>query len=95
MRYHLQREGAVMADPRDPAYSHGRWCERHKRYHGDLYICSSYPSELQQEIQVKSDRYVSLLQDPVWRKEQIDAGVPPEVLNIVGILAGLVDCNTC
>lgn len=73
------------------SWAHCRQCEGCGRHHGPLYICPTYPPELQAEIQAASDRYRANLADPEWCKRQIENGLPPEGIVIFRALAGVDD----
>jgi hypothetical protein len=65
------------------------YCETCKHEHGILYICEHYSDEVKADIGAKLEKWVSQLRDPEWVKHQTLSGVPPEVIAINRIFAGL------
>lgn len=66
----------------------GRWCAVHNQWHGVLYPCEHYDTETLTAIERGSNQLRSSLRDPTWVQEQIDKGIPPEVMGIVRLFMG-------
>ena len=70
-------------------WSHARWCNTHKQYHGVLYVCPSYSANLKAELEKQGQDWANKLNDPYWVRQQEKAGIPPEVIAINRFFAGL------
>lgn len=66
-----------------------RWCAGCKQDHGPLYLCPSYPEDVQAEIIEGQRKYRANLTDPAWLKRQMDNGVPGFVLLVFQAMAGI------
>lgn len=63
-----------------------RWCSICNVYHGFLYSCPYYPKHIAGEITKQRDEATRLHNDENWINQQIENGIPREVLEIMKIL---------
>jgi hypothetical protein len=68
---------------------HKRFCDEHINGHGPLYPCPSYDAETLLEIEAQKANAIACYEDPEWRQQQIDKGIPAIIVGIFGALQGV------
>lgn len=67
----------------------GRRCDVCDAFHGTLYICPSYSDELKAKLEQQTGAWRNDLRDPEWCDEQVRAGIPESVIQIMAMFAGV------
>ena len=65
------------------------WCEACQKEHGELYICPHYSEEKKKELREQADRIRADMCRPGYVQEQLDKGMPIEVIAIMAWFMGL------
>jgi hypothetical protein len=81
----MRKHGEIVTD--DPEWPHGmvRHCDAHGQ-HGPLYVCATYPSALQRELELEGRTVAMRTSDPGWQAKQRARGIPQVVLDMFSLL---------
>ena len=67
----------------------GRWCKICNTFHGSLYICDHYPKRLKAKLHKDFKKMQNNFLDKKWVIEQLDRGIDPMALAIMGMFFGV------
>lgn len=64
-----------------------RWCDYCGQWHGRFFICLTYSQEVKDEIMDAARRHREMVFDPVWVRQQREAGKDDMAIGVIQLLA--------